>query len=222
MDRREDDMASIAWPGFVDILSAVIIMFVFFVMVIVVVLYIYTIKFTATVEQQAQQRIEETIKNINRPENLDELEKEKSKTIEEIKLLEEQKKEIQQEVSSLKDERQDLISGASKSTFQDIVVNEDEIVILFEHNAVTLTENIVNKIKEFLKNVPKPSAVVIKSGDNPLVVTQSNSREINLSRMMNLRNIVLSSGYKSNQISVRYVEKEKIKGNYNWVKLRFE
>lgn len=49
-DRREDDLSAIAWPGFVDILSAVIIMFVFFVMIVATALYFHILIFTSKVK----------------------------------------------------------------------------------------------------------------------------------------------------------------------------
>ncbi|MCB1580372.1 MAG: hypothetical protein H6859_05125 [Rhodospirillales bacterium] len=44
-ERREDDLSAIAWPGFVDILSAVIIMFVFFLMIVATALYFHILIF---------------------------------------------------------------------------------------------------------------------------------------------------------------------------------
>lgn len=48
-DADEDDLGAIAWPGFVDILSSVIIMFVFFLMIVAGALYIYTLIYVSQV-----------------------------------------------------------------------------------------------------------------------------------------------------------------------------
>ncbi len=45
MEDDNEDLGVIAWPGFVDILSSVIIMFVFFVMVVASALYFHIIIF---------------------------------------------------------------------------------------------------------------------------------------------------------------------------------
>ena len=56
-DSEDEDMGAIAWPGFVDILSSVIIMFVFFLMIIAGALYIYTMIYISKVksDQVAEQ-----------------------------------------------------------------------------------------------------------------------------------------------------------------------
>lgn len=218
-DRRQDDMATIAWPGFVDILSAVIIMFIFFVMVMVIVLYIYTIKFTATVEEKAERRIEESVKNIERPAILGDLEEEKDKKLEEIKELEYEKQQTQQEVANLKEELKQLSVGLSDSFQQQILISENEIIVLFANNSVTLEEESEEKIKEFLNVDPENSIIVIEAGEDPFAPTQSSSRQLSLARMLNVRNIALASGYEPNMVSINYVEAEEIKGRYDWTKL---
>ena len=58
-DSEDDDMGAIAWPGFVDILSSVIIMFVFFLMIIAGALYIYTLVYVSKVKSdQAAEQVE--------------------------------------------------------------------------------------------------------------------------------------------------------------------
>lgn len=50
---EDEDLGTIAWPGFVDILSSVIIMFVFFLMIIAAALYFYTIIFVSKIRSDA-------------------------------------------------------------------------------------------------------------------------------------------------------------------------
>ncbi len=47
---QENDFSQIAWPGFVDILSAVIIMFVFFLMIVATALFFHIIIFISKIE----------------------------------------------------------------------------------------------------------------------------------------------------------------------------
>ncbi|MFT4714339.1 MAG: hypothetical protein ACI8W1_002840, partial [Candidatus Azotimanducaceae bacterium] len=56
----DTDMAANAWPGFVDILSAVVIMFVFFVLIIAAVLYFYTITYKVKIEGKLTSEISRT------------------------------------------------------------------------------------------------------------------------------------------------------------------
>jgi len=56
---QEEDLSAIAWPGFVDILSAVIIMFVFFLMIVATSLYFHIIIYISKVESNiAAEQIE--------------------------------------------------------------------------------------------------------------------------------------------------------------------
>ncbi len=52
--RREDDLSAIAWPGFVDILSAMIIMFIFFLMIVATALYFHILIFKSQVLAQKE------------------------------------------------------------------------------------------------------------------------------------------------------------------------
>jgi len=221
-DRREDDMAAQAWPGYVDILSSTVIMFVFFVMVIVVVLYLYTIKFTATVQQQAEQKIQETIQKIETPETLGDLDSEKSQKIKEISELEQQKQTIQKEVQALEKQVKQLSTGLEEGSEQSVIVEDREITVLFSDNAITLTNDTIERLAEFFELHSQASTIDITAGDNPLAVTQSSERQSILARMLNARNVALDGGFESNQITINYVAPEKIENNYNWVKIRVE
>ena len=215
-DRRQDDMAAQAWPGYVDILSATVIMFVFFVMVIVVVLYLYTIKFTSTVQQQAEKRIQETIEQIETPENL---EIQKSNKVKEISDLEKQKQTVKEEVQALEKEVEQLSAGLEAGRKQKVIVNEKTITILFTDNAISLTNDTINEIVKFLALYPNASNIDILAGDNPLAVTQSSERKTILARMLNVRNIVLDKDFRPDQITINYVEPEQVESSYNWVKM---
>ena len=61
-DRREDDLSAIAWPGFVDILSATVIMFVFFLLVVASVLFFHMIIFKSTTLSYIEQNRSESTK----------------------------------------------------------------------------------------------------------------------------------------------------------------
>jgi len=221
-DRREDDMAAQAWPGFVDILSSTVIMFVFFVMVIVVVLYLYTIKFTATIQQQAEQKIQETIQKSESPKTLGELEEEKSKKVQEISELEEQKQTIQQEVEALKSKVEQLSSGLEDGNNQTVIIGDNEMTILFGDNEITLTNDSIDRVIAFLAEYSQSQSLTVTSGDNPLAASQSNDRKGILARMLNTRNVAIDHGFQSSKITIEYVAPELIEGRYNWVKVKVE
>ncbi len=222
MDRREDDMAAQAWPGFVDILSATVIMFVFFVLIIVVVLFLYTIKYTAVIELKAEQMIEETIEARDESRTDGEIEKETEKKVEQVQALEKEKQELKAELDSLKEEMQQISSGFSASAEQSVLVKEKELIVFFEDSSITLTQDVVAEVENFLANIDLDVNIRVESGDNPVAVTQSSGRSVNLARMLNVRNVPLSMGYDTTSLSIHYVEPQEIEGNYHWVRLIIE
>jgi len=56
---QEQDLSAIAWPGFVDILSAVIIFFVFFMMIIAAALFFHVKIYVSKVESTPVESLEE-------------------------------------------------------------------------------------------------------------------------------------------------------------------
>lgn len=222
-DRRQDDMAAQAWPGYVDILSATVIMFVFFVMVIVVVLYLYTIKFTETVQQQAERRIQETIqKKVETSESFTELEQKKSMAVQEIKELEEKKQDVKDELLALEKQVKQLESGFEDASKQSVIINDKELIVLYGNNSAKFNNDMIEKISKFFELHPGASKIDITAGDNPLAVTQSSERQSTLARMLNARNIALDAGFEANQITINYVKPKQIENNYNWVRIRID
>jgi len=217
-ERREDDMATIAWPGFVDILSSVIIMFVFFVMVITIVLYIYTINFTAQIEETA---IEQAVQSIEQQEQ-ENLEKKKA-LLADIEALREQREEIVEGIEELEREFNQTAQGFSDAETQNLIMDENSIVVLYEVNSVTLSDEAIEKIEEFLQRYDVQNTdLLIEAGDAPDRINVLNSRRQNLGRILNVRNIALSYGYESDSIEFKYVNAENINGSYNWVRLKVQ
>lgn len=57
-DRRDDDAGAIAWPGFVDILSSVLMMFLFFILITTFVMYSLNAQSRKKMEAETQKRID--------------------------------------------------------------------------------------------------------------------------------------------------------------------
>ena len=213
-DRRQDDMAAQAWPGFVDILSSTVIMFVFFVMVIVVVLFLYTIKYTATVEKVAEEKVKRETQT-EKSESLGDLEELKNVTAKEIADLQLIKSEIIAEIEQLS-------SGLQGSGNQTVMINGNELIILFEDNAITLTEETIAELNAFMEGHRSGVQMSIRAGDDPLALTPSSSRRLNLSRMMNVRNVLIKRDNPPERVSLNYSEAEKIGDYYGWIKVSLE
>ena len=101
-DRRDDDAGAIAWPGFVDILSAVIIMFVFFVMITAIVMYVMSVEYQKKLESENERKMEERVTDSVRSQIKDILEG--NITVDELK----EKFEYEVQIDELSEQRQRL------------------------------------------------------------------------------------------------------------------
>lgn len=223
-DRREDDLAAQAWPGFVDILSSTVIMFVFFVLIVVVVLFLFTIKFTSTVKSQAEQSVRDAIEQAYNPETIDSQIKEK---LDELTALEDKKQATQNEVDALQKElgvlKQMSVSPFSSEGSQRMREDEDgNILIFFDDNAAMIEQDVVGRLVDTLKSKSPTAKIEINVADDPQAAVKSLSRQINLARMMNVRNILMEQGYDARDIGLNYVDTNEIDGNLHWVHIIFD
>ncbi|MCB1651204.1 MAG: hypothetical protein KDI46_04040 [Alphaproteobacteria bacterium] len=241
-DRRDDDAGAIAWPGFVDILSAVIIMFVFFVMITAIVMYVLSIEFKKKLESENQQKVSEMVDSqfkaqmqevLSGDVSIDEL-KEKFEYEVKINELDQQRQKLEKENTDLSyevEELHDVIdqikADMSQSNDQSTTVKNENLVIMYSKNDITLSEDteklIETHVKEFMdKNKVKKVKVRLQSSDNPNAPTISVSREISLARSLNARNVFLKNGVEASDIDIEYIKPEQIDESYNWIKIILE
>jgi len=243
--RREgDDMSTIAWPGFVDILSSVIIMFVFFVLITATALYVHTITYKSKILQQSKIAIEEIEeKKFQQLPNSD-VELKGMMTLElQITELNEENQQLKQEIQEVEESRAELKEkfaahekafkqqGAnfSDSKDQKIETNNKEmsITVFYGKDSITLTEESKNTVISFFDDIvnkidPTTLELSITSGKNPASPTESMAREIAVARMLNVRNSFIESKLNRGAISVTVEPSKQVKGRYDWVKLEFK
>lgn len=81
-DSEDDDMGAIAWPGFVDILSSVIIMFIFFLLVVAAALYFHTIIYVSKIKSdQVAEQVESEFEFLFKQEQTQFAESEEQETL---------------------------------------------------------------------------------------------------------------------------------------------
>lgn len=225
MERRDDnDMGAIAMPGFIDILSTVIIMFVFFVTVIAIMLYVHTVKFKAQVMAESQAHVsKEVLEYMEKIESGEISPDDLSKVLD----LAKKKNDIKREVEELsKDAEQIRTRYAESSSTQETqeVLESKEFVVFFERNAITTAEEVEGKMTAFLEKIGgreqwKTWNFTISGGTNPAAPTLALARELTLARILNVRNNLLKSSVPQNRIHIEY-SKDPMRGNdYNWVKI---
>lgn len=219
------DMAANAWPGFVDILSAVVIMFVFFVLITAAVLYFYTITYKAKVESQV---IMEQLEN---PDSgtasvVSQLQQENLK-------LREQIEKSEKNSSSGSTAEDTTTQTAVSQTFGEqlneqalSISNENRSLVLFhDAGSITVDEASEEKITQFIEEMRKTHGadkleIVMTSPKLAKASTQSQAKKIAVARMLNLRNSLLETTIKQENLQLKVVESEDIEGSTNWTRLQ--
>ena len=141
MQDEDEDLASMAWPGFVDILSSVIIMFIFFVMVVASALYFHIIIFKSKI-------LSEISESTSASSTAQELAKTNRSLMEKIEELTE-KLEITEKINENNEVmlfKQD--SGFAESDEQDIKENSENrsITIFYGRDSISITKETEVKV----------------------------------------------------------------------------
>lgn len=229
--RREEDAGAIAWPGFVDILSAVIIMFVFFLMITAIVMFVLSVQTQGAMESENEEKVKAEIENLKEqvliendltPEEF-QLQVQK---VTEVQNLSEENKNLNEEVQNLSAEIKQLKADLAASVDQNALVSQDEksMVVLYKENEMSLSPVVESMIRDFIDSnaseVPGAPKIVLETGDSPDTESLSFARELALARTLNVRNVMLDQEMASEQISVNYTDPEEVEGSYHWVRIR--
>ena len=226
-DAAETDMAANAWPGFVDILSAVVIMFVFFVLIIAAVLYFYTITYKAKVEGTLTAEISKTFMEAEVREIM-ELKRENTELRNEIKTKE---TKISQgggkAVVETKNESQAAQTFGVQSEEQKVMESEEtqSIVLFHDPGAITVDEDTEAKIAEFIDKMSNKHGyenieIVLTSPKTENSATQSRAKRLAVARMLNVRNSLLESEVEKTNINLSVVENEQVEESDNWTRVQ--
>lgn len=215
MSDSDDPESTIPWPGFVDILSTVIIVFVFFMMMTSVIIF-------ALSEQAKHAAVDEA-----RKQAASEMEKdqEATKTAEEATLqpdvsnLVREKEALQKEVERLTQ----LKTVLSESEQQTSALNGNVLTVAFDDLGATITPETSDVIKAQLPYEGKVQIIsyIPKGSDFGSI------REIAFNRAMNIRNVLMQGGVPGANITLKILAQSdddmKNKDNfYGSVTLTFE
>lgn len=215
----DSDMEAQAWPGFVDILSSTMIMFVFFLMITATALFFHTILFKSKLlsqnEQVVAQRVDKEVQNLvseNQAlkQEISELKKQSaagnSDTNKDVKLL-----------------QQATEFAASVEQEVKISSNNKELIVEFGHDAISLTENTNAELSKFLKPYEGHNIKIKITAGKP---TGSNSlltgRKVSVARMLNVRNLIIQSKINPQNVNAVIVEDTSVSDKSDWVKVVIE
>jgi hypothetical protein len=223
----DTDMAANAWPGFVDILSAVVIMFVFFVLIIAAVMYFYTITYKAKIEGNLTSEISQTFVEAEILE-LTELKRENKELRNESKTKE---TKISQgggksEVETI-NETEAAQSFGMQATEQKVLISDDDssIVLFHDTGAITVDEASKTQISELIDQMSKKHGyenleIVLTSPKTANASTQSREKRLAVARMLNVRNSLLNSDVDRANIKLTVVETEQVEESDSWTRLQ--
>lgn len=196
------------WPGFVDLFASVIMVVLIFMLVLIVnITYYAQFKYkVAYIGSAAVQKL------INKPIEVPKDQKEKiDKSISTIDEL------IKKDYNTTKDAKPlgglDLTITDSNLTRQKNLLYEDWMVIKYLNNEVILDPQSIKDIDNFIvksKNKYKNHFVTIFISEPKNQISASVSKQIALSRALNIRNVIRQKDYNRDDVLIRL--KEKIPG----------
>jgi hypothetical protein len=192
METSEDhDLSTIAWPGFVDILSAVIIMFVFFLLIVATALYFHILIFKS-------QRLATPDESID-----------KVMTTEEVVMTQTQ-------------------SEFAESDEQSVSIDSslNEMVLYFGKDSISIKARTVTELKEALQPYidgggAEGYTIRVTATKNPESF-ETAARKIAVARLLNVRNLILDTGFKPEIIEVSVIDPLELEESYHWVKIELE
>lgn len=218
--RREDDLSAIAWPGFVDILSAVIIMFVFFVMVTAVALYFHTITYKSKFKQQA----EFTNKEVVQVENNDDMAQRAKSLEKQLKVVTEEKESLEHILADFQDEMYQMRAEFTESENQKVAIRKaaKEIIVFFGVDSISITQESDTAIKEYLRAelAANPNMSIQLISNKPRTALNNVAQTLASYRLFNTRNIMLDMEMDTMKVKAKVVQDGDEEGSTHWVKIK--
>ncbi|MGH1375328.1 MAG: hypothetical protein ACRBCK_03175 [Alphaproteobacteria bacterium] len=221
MSSGEEDLGAMAWPGFVDILSSVIIMFVFFVMVVASALYFHIIIFKSKI-------LSEFSEYTSASSSAQELATTNRSLMEKIKELEDKVKVLEEPSDEndiqLYQQHTQFAESKNQSFIQD--TQERSFVVFFGKDSISITKENYIKLNALIEKYAdelgaQETIVDIVAGNDPNAANDAVSKKLALARMLNVRNLFLDGNIPLEQLEPSISGDEEIESTYNWVKVTF-
>lgn len=222
------DMAANAWPGFVDILSAVVIMFVFFVLITAAVLYFYTITYKAKIEGQPV-TVTEVQQSSASAARVEELERENQQLREQVESVESKTGQGGGVAETEITENVQLAAQAfaAQASEQKMTASDEDLSLVLFHDpgAITVDEESKTRIAEFIERMSELHGaenleIVLNSPKVANAATQSREKRLAVARMLNVRNTLLDTTADRENIQLKVIENEVIEDSDNWTRLK--
>lgn len=194
--------------GFVDILSATILMFMFFVLITAVALFFHVLTFTSKEDPVSEQEITE-VKEL-------------------VMVLEEENQELREQVAGLNQKATEIDANFEETHGdQKFTISPDgmTLVVFFGANSITITDEVKTKIKAFMDNgIAAHGAALNAVMTAPK--TRSNidsvARKVAIARLLNTRNGLLETALKRDSILLEVKPPADLDGDPNWAMIQLK
>lgn len=230
-NRRSEDAGEVPWPALVDLLTSVLIAFMFFILITTVAMSTMTMKMAEDISEkreQAQKTSETQVVSgtdaalsaaegslLSPPAAVT------AHTVEsEDPISEQENQRLKAENELLKQQLAAMGSSFAKS--KEIQVVEDKaaqaLTLLFNPNEAGTTPEVEAALAVFVKNLTAARRVELTASE-PNGVSFSQARERALTRAMVVRNKLLEQGLDASRISFVYSSEARLKSR-NWVRVQ--
>lgn len=206
-----EDLSALAWPGFVDILSSVVMMFIFFVLITAFALLMHVIMYKSQFQQMTEQE------QVTQKESIKK----------DIQKLSSEKQGLEDKIASLNDKIDMLNANLSESVNQEMNIDNEknEIVIFFGEDAITVTQETKDAIKVFIDSLKEryPAEDLmfeLVASRDPDAFTENVGRTIGFTRAFNARNVIVQNEILTDKIKVNVKSAEPIDGSNHWVTIK--
>lgn len=231
----EGDLGDVAMPGFVDILSSVITVFMFFMLITSVTMFFLSVKMKKSVMEEskkeaqsaASKELEAYLKKLEAGEiSLEEL-KAKAAGEQAVQQLSVKNTYLTESLQASEEALQKTRAAMGKTQNQKTETSTDNtsLVIIYDESGITVNPETTRIIKEFIVRLMqdpgfKDKALLLETPDNPAATTQSLSRELSLGRSLNVRNVLLLQDVFAERVKISNVPAELHSNTYNWLRIR--
>ena len=208
MSDSGEDLEGMAMSGFVDILSATILMFMFFVLITAVALFFHVLNFTSKEAPVSAAEILE-VKQL-------------------VVVLEEENQELREQVAGLNQKATEIDANFKETNGeQKFTVSPDGMTftVFFGPNSITITEETSTEIKTFME---KGIAALGSSMSAFMTApkTRSNidsvARKVAIARILNTRNSLLETALARESIHLEVKPPEDLDGESNWAMIQLK
>ena len=208
MSDSGEDLEGMAMSGFVDILSATILMFMFFVLVTAVALFFHVLNFTSKEAPVSAAEILE-VKQL-------------------VVVLEEENQELREQVAGLNQKATEIDANFKETNGeQKFSVSQDgsTFVVFFGANSITITKEVSSEIRTFVERgiaALGSSVTAVMTAPKTRSNIDSVARKVAIARILNTRNSLLETSISRESILLEVKPPEDLEGESNWAMIRLK